>query len=150
MRRLRKHYMVSVLQIEGSRRNIEEHYDAGNAMYRLFLDPTMTYSSGIHRPGQLTPFTLRHPLNNALSVWDKGREVLSVLLLSSSHPAKWSSSWEPTLQIACICSRRAVRRNPFQDVIHSDYSMWLAAPSARGIVIMVETPVDALEVCSAI
>ena len=39
------------LQIEGSRRNIEEHYDAGNAMYRLFLDETMTYSSGIHRPG---------------------------------------------------------------------------------------------------
>jgi cyclopropane-fatty-acyl-phospholipid synthase len=30
-----------------ARRNIEEHYDAGNAMYRLFLDETMTYSSGI-------------------------------------------------------------------------------------------------------
>ena len=39
------------LQIEGSRRNIEEHYDAGNAMYKLFLDETMTYSSGIHTPG---------------------------------------------------------------------------------------------------
>jgi cyclopropane-fatty-acyl-phospholipid synthase len=39
------------LQIEGSRRNIEEHYDAGNAMYKVFLDDTMTYSSGIHRPG---------------------------------------------------------------------------------------------------
>ncbi len=37
--------------VEGSRRNIEEHYDAGNDMYRLFLDPTMTYSSGIHQPG---------------------------------------------------------------------------------------------------
>ncbi|EIE24233.1 cyclopropane fatty acid synthase [Coccomyxa subellipsoidea C-169] len=37
--------------IEGSRRNIEEHYDAGNAMYKLFLDPSLTYSSGIHRPG---------------------------------------------------------------------------------------------------
>jgi cyclopropane fatty-acyl-phospholipid synthase-like methyltransferase len=39
------------VQIEGSRRNIEEHYDAGNGMYKLFLDETMTYSSGIHRPG---------------------------------------------------------------------------------------------------
>lgn len=39
------------MQIEGSRRNVEEHYDAGNAMYKLFLDDTMTYSSGIHRPG---------------------------------------------------------------------------------------------------
>jgi len=31
----------------GSRRNIEEHYDAGNDMYRLFLDDSMTYSCGI-------------------------------------------------------------------------------------------------------
>ncbi|KAI8475498.1 MAG: cyclopropane fatty acid synthase [Monoraphidium minutum] len=39
--------------IEGSRRNIEEHYDAGNAMYALFLDPSMTYSCGIHTgPGE--------------------------------------------------------------------------------------------------
>ena len=35
----------------GSRQNIEEHYDAGNAMYRLFLDDTLTYSAGIHSPG---------------------------------------------------------------------------------------------------
>lgn len=37
--------------IDGSRRNIEEHYDAGNDMYRLFLDESMTYSCGIHNPG---------------------------------------------------------------------------------------------------
>jgi cyclopropane fatty-acyl-phospholipid synthase-like methyltransferase len=36
----------------GSRRNIEEHYDAGNDMYRLFLDDTLTYSCGIHKPGE--------------------------------------------------------------------------------------------------
>jgi cyclopropane-fatty-acyl-phospholipid synthase len=28
-----------------SRRNISEHYDLGNELYRQFLDPTMTYSS---------------------------------------------------------------------------------------------------------
>jgi cyclopropane-fatty-acyl-phospholipid synthase len=28
-----------------SRKNIEEHYDLGNDFYRLWLDPTMTYSS---------------------------------------------------------------------------------------------------------
>ena len=33
---------------EGSKRNIEYHYDAGNAFYGLFLDSTMLYSSGIH------------------------------------------------------------------------------------------------------
>jgi cyclopropane-fatty-acyl-phospholipid synthase len=31
----------------GSRRNIREHYDLSNDLYRLFLDPTMSYSSGI-------------------------------------------------------------------------------------------------------
>ena len=37
--------------VAGSRRNIEEHYDAGNAMYSLFLDDSLTYSGGIHSPG---------------------------------------------------------------------------------------------------
>ena len=31
----------------GSRRNIAYHYDLGNAFYRLWLDPTMTYSSAL-------------------------------------------------------------------------------------------------------
>lgn len=35
--------------IEGSRRNISEHYDLGNDFYSLFLDRSMTYSSGIFR-----------------------------------------------------------------------------------------------------
>jgi cyclopropane fatty-acyl-phospholipid synthase-like methyltransferase len=30
--------------------HIEYHYDAGNAFYKLFLDDTMLYSSGIHQP----------------------------------------------------------------------------------------------------
>jgi hypothetical protein len=36
----------------GSRKNIEEHYDAGNAMYKLFLDDSMMYSSAVHVPGE--------------------------------------------------------------------------------------------------
>ena len=32
--------------VEGSRRNISYHYDLGNDFYRLFLGPTMAYSSG--------------------------------------------------------------------------------------------------------
>ena len=35
---------------EGSKKNIEYHYDAGNAFYKLFLDDTMLYSAGIHQP----------------------------------------------------------------------------------------------------
>lgn len=33
--------------LSGSRKNIEAHYDLGNDMFELFLDPTMMYSSGI-------------------------------------------------------------------------------------------------------
>jgi len=32
---------------QGSKRNIAAHYDLGNEFYRRWLDPTMTYSSGV-------------------------------------------------------------------------------------------------------
>lgn len=38
----------------GSRRNIAAHYDLGNAFYALWLDPSMTYSSGIYESGRET------------------------------------------------------------------------------------------------
>ncbi len=40
----------------GSRRNIQAHYDLGNDFYRLWLDPSMTYSSALFadRQGQST------------------------------------------------------------------------------------------------
>ena len=40
--------------LTGSRRNIEAHYDLGNDMFELFLDPTMMYSSGIFDHEQMT------------------------------------------------------------------------------------------------
>jgi len=39
---------------EGSRRNIAAHYDLGNDFFRLFLDPTMMYSSAIFEHPQMT------------------------------------------------------------------------------------------------
>jgi cyclopropane-fatty-acyl-phospholipid synthase len=36
----------------GSRRNIAEHYDLNNDFFGIFLDPTMTYSSGYYRKGK--------------------------------------------------------------------------------------------------
>lgn len=38
----------------GSRRNIVAHYDLGNEFFRLFLDPTMTYSCAIFENGAAT------------------------------------------------------------------------------------------------
>jgi len=40
------HYLNSNTT-EGSRKNIAAHYDLGNEMFKLFLDPTMMYSSAI-------------------------------------------------------------------------------------------------------
>mgnify|MGYP002700235828 FL=1 len=40
------HYFNSNSE-KGSRRNIAAHYDLGNDLFELFLDPTMMYSSGI-------------------------------------------------------------------------------------------------------
>ncbi len=36
---------------DGSRRNIAAHYDLGNDFYKLWLDPSMTYSSAIYEDG---------------------------------------------------------------------------------------------------
>jgi cyclopropane-fatty-acyl-phospholipid synthase len=38
----------------GSRRNISAHYDLGNDFFRLFLDPTLMYSSAIFEPATLS------------------------------------------------------------------------------------------------
>jgi len=41
----RLHHLLRPNSLTTSQRNIVEHYDLGNDFYRLFLDPTMTYSS---------------------------------------------------------------------------------------------------------
>jgi cyclopropane fatty-acyl-phospholipid synthase-like methyltransferase len=54
-------HRLNANSIEGSRRNISAHYDAGNDMYKLFLDPTMMYSSAIHTKEELTVNTGAEP-----------------------------------------------------------------------------------------
>ena len=45
----------------GSRRNIQAHYDLGNAFYERWLDPTMTYSAArFENPGQSLPAAQWH------------------------------------------------------------------------------------------
>ncbi|MYF77922.1 MAG: class I SAM-dependent methyltransferase [Acidobacteria bacterium] len=43
----RIHHLLRRNTRAGSRRNIAAHYDLGNAFFRVFLDPTMTYSCGV-------------------------------------------------------------------------------------------------------
>ncbi len=40
--------------LKTSRRNISEHYDLSNAFFKLWLDPTMTYSSAYFDPADLS------------------------------------------------------------------------------------------------
>ncbi|MEM6811818.1 MAG: cyclopropane-fatty-acyl-phospholipid synthase family protein [Pseudomonadota bacterium] len=42
-------YALQKNSIKGSKKNIHAHYDLGNDFYKLWLDPTMTYSSAIYK-----------------------------------------------------------------------------------------------------
>jgi cyclopropane-fatty-acyl-phospholipid synthase len=44
----------------GSRRNIAAHYDLGNEFFRLFLDPTMMYSSAVFERPDMTLSEAQH------------------------------------------------------------------------------------------
>ncbi len=42
-------YLMRLNTLKGSRKNIHAHYDLGNDFYKLWLDPTMTYSAALFR-----------------------------------------------------------------------------------------------------
>jgi cyclopropane fatty-acyl-phospholipid synthase-like methyltransferase len=63
----------------GSRKNIEEHYDAGNAMYATFLDDSMTYSAGIHTQVRGSTHRLAGPNMAVCSLSLSGAEALLLL-----------------------------------------------------------------------
>ena len=81
----------------GSRRNIEAHYDLGNDFYRLWLDPSMTYSSALYAtPKQ----SLEDAQENKLS------RIMDLLALQGG---------ERVLEIGCgwgrLAERLATERN---------------------------------------
>ena len=47
-------YFLKLNTLKGSRKNIHAHYDLGNDFYKLWLDPTMTYSSALYHTGNET------------------------------------------------------------------------------------------------
>lgn len=70
---------------DGSRRNIEAHYDLGNAMFEQFLDPTMMYSSAIFPHAQST-------LEEA-SIAKLDRVCRTLRLQSSDHLVEIGTGW---------------------------------------------------------
>jgi cyclopropane-fatty-acyl-phospholipid synthase len=70
--------------VSGSKKNIKEHYDAGNDMYKLFLDETLTYSAGIHHQGD----SLKQSQLNKLDALVHGAVVSE-----SSHVLEVGCGW---------------------------------------------------------
>ena len=103
---------------EGSKKNIEYHYDAGNAFYRLFLDDTMLYSSGIHQPLDAGPCTVGSALGHIPEDDFEAREkhleeaqyakidaMLEVSISNRTITSSRSCGWG-------ACAIRAARRAP--------------------------------------
>lgn len=42
-------YLLKLNSLKGSKKNIHAHYDLGNEFYKLWLDPSMTYSAAIYK-----------------------------------------------------------------------------------------------------
>ncbi len=70
---------------KGSRSNIIAHYDLGNDFYRLFLDETMTYSSGI--------FTSAHITLKEASIEKYDRICRKLALSASDHLLEIGTGW---------------------------------------------------------
>jgi cyclopropane-fatty-acyl-phospholipid synthase len=66
--------------IEGARRNIERHYDLSDDLFALFLDPTMTYSSGLFAPGDTLADAQRRKIDTLLdrTVTGPGSTLLEI------------------------------------------------------------------------
>jgi len=63
----------------GASRNIRSHYDVGNEFYQLWLDPSMTYSSGIYTPGDDDLQNAQHrKYDRILGKLTEGERVLEI------------------------------------------------------------------------
>jgi cyclopropane-fatty-acyl-phospholipid synthase len=77
--------------IRNSRKNIYEHYDLGNDFYRLFLDPTLNYSSGLFADLSPTSETVEPMLSASVRKMDA---ICNKLQLSSlDHVLEIGTGW---------------------------------------------------------
>jgi cyclopropane-fatty-acyl-phospholipid synthase len=61
--------------IEGARHNVERHYDLSDDLFALFLDPSMTYSSGLFAPGDTLADAQRRKIDTLLDRTGTGPET---------------------------------------------------------------------------
>lgn len=70
--------------LNGSRRNIEAHYDVGNDFYRLWLDKSMTYSSALY---------LRQSEELETAQQNKYRRILDRIGAAHAHVLEIGCGW---------------------------------------------------------
>ncbi len=102
-------FMLSRNSKNGAKKNIMAHYDLGNDFYKLWLDQTMTYSSGIFKTGQET-------LEQAqLNKYDRMIETLNIK--SGDHVLEIGCGWGGFFSRAVEktgCKVTAVMNSPSQ------------------------------------
>lgn len=79
--------------VAGSRKNIHEHYDLGNDFYKLFLDPTLSYSSAIFDEDSrlIEPVSTDCLHEASIRKLDVVRQKLDVV--SSDHVLEIGTGW---------------------------------------------------------
>jgi cyclopropane-fatty-acyl-phospholipid synthase len=98
------HHKMRKNTVHGSAKNIRDHYDLGNEMFQLFLDPSMTYSCGIfkgqmHSNPQKSMSTIFLPLNLDPSTALRQSLSLSMDELYEAQMRKFDDTFE-TLQLS--------------------------------------------------
>lgn len=81
----RVQHMLRHNSVENSSKNIREHYDLSNDFFKLFLDPTMAYSSGIYRTPEDTLETAQRQKFEAL--------VKKLRLKQTDHVLEIGTGW---------------------------------------------------------
>lgn len=64
--------------LKGSKKNIEFHYDLGNDFYSLWLDETMSYSSGIFKEGSSLKESQINKYQRILDHLSSGKKILEI------------------------------------------------------------------------
>lgn len=70
--------MLRPNSLRGAARNIRAHYDVGNEFYQLWLDPGMTYSSGIFLQGDDLTAAQSRKNERILSLLPDGERILEI------------------------------------------------------------------------
>lgn len=96
--------------LEGSRRNIQAHYDLGNEFFALFLDDTMTYSCGI--------FESEESSLREASIAKYDRICRKLRLRSSDHLVEIGCGWggfaeHAATQYGCRVTATTISREQF-------------------------------------